>query len=133
MTTRKLICMLAVLATAACDGGRQPVASAEGGPRLLTTPSLTVTVTSGTPTLTWSASTGATSYEIQRYISDWGGIYTSIPVAVSPRSYTDSETCISSINKGHYVVYTVDALDSVTGQRLSSSSKSFYLCGWPPE
>jgi hypothetical protein len=98
----------------------------------LTKPTLTGSISSFHPSLSWTTSDGATQYEVWRYISDWGGSW-DIPLTTTSTSFYDAEMCVTSTNTGHYVQYHIEAVNTVSGLRNWSTSKIFYLCGPPPE
>lgn len=98
----------------------------------LTKPTLTGSISSFHPNLSWTTSDGATQYEVWRYISDWGGSW-DVPLTTTSTSFTDAEVCVTSTNTGHYVQYHIEAVNTVSGLRNWTTSKLFYLCGPPPE
>ncbi|HEX6042114.1 hypothetical protein [Longimicrobium sp.] len=96
-----------------------------------TKPTLSGSISSFKPNLSWTSSDGATQYEVWRYISDWGGSW-DVPLTTTSTSFTDTDVCVTSTNTGHYVQYHIEAVNTVSGLRNWSSSKIFYLCGQPP-
>jgi fibronectin type 3 domain-containing protein len=88
-----------------------PIAPPPAAPTNLTaTPGDTVV------TLTWTASTGATSYNVQRATTD-GGPYTQLAAPTSP-AYTDS-----SVTNGTTYFYVVSALNAA-GESANSAQAS---------
>lgn len=94
-------------------------------------PTLSGSISSFKPSLSWTSADGATQYEVWRYISDWGGSW-DVPLTTTSTSFTDGDVCVTSTNTGHFVQYHIEAVNTVTGLRSKSTSKAFSLCGPPP-
>nr|WP_246027810.1 MULTISPECIES: glycoside hydrolase family 6 protein [Paenibacillus] len=79
--------------------------------------SLTATAGNGQVSLTWSASTGATSYNVKRATTA-GGPYTTIATGVTATSYTNT-----SLTNGTTYYYVVSAVNSA-GESANSTQAS---------
>lgn len=95
-------------------------------------PTLSGSISSFQPSLSWTTADGATQYEVWRYNSDWGGSW-DVPLTTTSTSFSDGDVCVTSTNTGHYVTYHIEAVNTVSGLRSWSAKKLFYQCGPPPQ
>lgn len=87
----------------------------------------------GTPSISWTSADGATQYEVWRYLSHWGGSW-DIASAQAGTTFSDEYFCVTNTNTGHWVTYYIEAVNTASGLRsTSTTSKTYYLCGVPPE
>ncbi|MEZ4415578.1 MAG: fibronectin type III domain-containing protein [Gemmatimonadota bacterium] len=93
----------AAVAVGACsDSGTTPDPQPPAAPT-----GVTVSLANGQVTVAWSASTGATSYRVQRRVSGTGAAFADVAANVTATTYTDS--AITAGNTYQYQVIAVNA------------------------